>query len=365
MSGLGFVHVASRECIRVQFFFLKLSKKGDREVLRGGMGKRGQKTEVSHLQRIEMAITRLWDQVAAVPFRYDVKTEVNKCRNLIVLLSCSFFFGFFLSSADCQSPAFFFFFAASSPPSPLSLPSCVRILLNIVYGFVLSAAMAGNGDLQDVPDYYQVVTTPMSLSTVLGKLGRQEYATPSTVRGDMAVMFNNCFTYNMPGAPIYNYGKQLKQAFEDLLVEVGMEGRKRPASARDEFGSSLQYSFIDPPPDVNADTADARFHSGVGIGQRPFKKLFIPKIVGGESKRSRAEAPVLPTAPSNEEEIAVEEGATAVGAANGDEADQDMAPSAPPSPKIDRKSAAQDSAPVVDIAGNDNRTGTQQNPQPA
>jgi len=174
--------------------------------------------QISHLQRVELAIRQLWEQVAAIPFRHDVRSE-------------------------------------------------------------------------DVPDYYNVVRTPMSLTTVLGKLTRNEYPNPNTVRGDMDVLFKNCFTYNMPGCPIYKYGQQLQTAFEELLVDVGVEGRKRPTARRyEEFGESLRYAFLD---DSNAKRGKKRFHSGVAAGQRPFKKQFCPKIVGGEIKR-RAIAPEFP-----------------------------------------------------------------------
>lgn len=33
--------------------------------------------QISHLQRVELAIRQLWEQVAAIPFRHDVRSEVG------------------------------------------------------------------------------------------------------------------------------------------------------------------------------------------------------------------------------------------------------------------------------------------------
>lgn len=125
----------------------------------------------------------------------------------------------------------------------------------------------------------------------------------------------------MPGCPIYNYGKQLKKSFEELMVEVGLEGRKRPAPGRyEEFGSSIRYNFLD---EDSNDRPGKRFHTGVAAGSRPFKKMFTPRIVGGDLKQqaTAAESRASETAQdkSRGEEVSEVE-------------DEEAAPAAPSSP---------------------------------
>ncbi|KAI1064479.1 hypothetical protein LB506_007970 [Fusarium annulatum] len=48
----------------------------------------------------------------------------------------------------------------------------------------------------DVPDYYNVITSPMDLSTMLERLEHDYYTAPKDLVSDLKLIFNNCRKYN-------------------------------------------------------------------------------------------------------------------------------------------------------------------------
>ena len=48
----------------------------------------------------------------------------------------------------------------------------------------------------EVPDYYNVITSPMDLSTIEERLERDYYAAPKDLVADMKLIFSNCRQYN-------------------------------------------------------------------------------------------------------------------------------------------------------------------------
>lgn len=55
----------------------------------------------------------------------------------------------------------------------------------------------------EVPDYYNVITSPMDLSTMEEKLERDAYATPKDLVDDLKLVVNNCRQYN-DSTTVYN-----------------------------------------------------------------------------------------------------------------------------------------------------------------
>lgn len=56
------------------------------------------------------------------------------------------------------------------------------------------AAIVSNKD--EVPDYYNVITSPMDLSTVEERLHQDQYITPKNFVDDLKLIFSNCRKYN-------------------------------------------------------------------------------------------------------------------------------------------------------------------------
>ena len=164
----------------------------------------------------------------------------------------------------------------------------------------------------------------------------------STVRGDMETLFANCYKYNMPGCPgtfveivfisppcvracacshtsvwiacrkrkslqpishsqlgfstcgvrschylvciwvlllpVYNYGKQLQQAFDKCMVDVGLEGKKRNKKPSvGGFGTTLNFTLVDSKNETRSLGAGKRkvVHQQIEKG----KQAFAPKVL--------------------------------------------------------------------------------------
>ena len=70
-------------------------------------------------------------------------------------------------------------------------------------------------NVDDVPDYHDVVERPMDLSTILKDLERNKYTQLSDVKASFDLMFNNCFLYNPSRSvsDVYMKGWNFQRAF--------------------------------------------------------------------------------------------------------------------------------------------------------
>lgn len=54
-----------------------------------------------------------------------------------------------------------------------------------------------------VPDYHDLISHPMDFGTIKYKLNMGEYQTDSQVMNDVALVFENCNTYNEVNSEIH------------------------------------------------------------------------------------------------------------------------------------------------------------------
>lgn len=80
-------------------------------------------------------------------------------------------------------------------------------------------------------DYYEIIKTPMDLSTMEKKLLEYEYANEQEFVNDMHLMFQNCYTYNPPGHPVHQSGKNLEATFEAYWEKLHEKKEKKKSSA--------------------------------------------------------------------------------------------------------------------------------------
>jgi len=66
-----------------------------------------------------------------------------------------------------------------------------------------------------VPDYYNVITNPMDLSTLRKKLESGEYETADQFEHDCRLIFSNCYTYNHPDSEVYKMGQSHEEVFNN------------------------------------------------------------------------------------------------------------------------------------------------------
>ena len=90
-----------------------------------------------------------------------------------------------------------------------------------------------------VPDYYDVIKTPMDISTLNNKLENGQYESADEFEKDVRLMFRNCYAYNPPGSDVSNMGKQLEAIFDRKWKEKPEPMPRDPSpETRDDTSSS-------------------------------------------------------------------------------------------------------------------------------
>ena len=69
------------------------------------------------------------------------------------------------------------------------------------------------------PEYYELISTPMDLSTVKEKIGSNEYANVTEALQDLRTIWDNCRQFNVEGSDILQSAETCAELLE-VLVEV-------------------------------------------------------------------------------------------------------------------------------------------------
>ncbi|KAL3285826.1 hypothetical protein HHI36_000348 [Cryptolaemus montrouzieri] len=75
----------------------------------------------------------------------------------------------------------------------------------------------------EVPDYHDVITNPMDFGTIKNKLNMGKYNTDSQLMYDVALVFQNCNTYNEADSEIYRCGEKVLEFFRHKCSEIGLK----------------------------------------------------------------------------------------------------------------------------------------------
>ena len=70
---------------------------------------------------------------------------------------------------------------------------------------------------KDVPDYLDVITHPIDLSTISRKHQGHAYGTLDEFLDDVYLMVNNCYTYNGSETQYYRCGEHIQTALEEII----------------------------------------------------------------------------------------------------------------------------------------------------
>ncbi|XP_027891149.1 bromodomain adjacent to zinc finger domain protein 1A [Xiphophorus couchianus] len=76
-----------------------------------------------------------------------------------------------------------------------------------------------------VPDYYDIITKPIALSTIREKVNNCEYQTAGDYISDVELMFSNCLQYNPRHTNEAKAGMRLQQFFHSALNRLGLRER--------------------------------------------------------------------------------------------------------------------------------------------
>jgi len=71
-----------------------------------------------------------------------------------------------------------------------------------------------------IPDYYEIIKTPMDLSTIKRKLDTGQYQNPWQYVDDVWLMFDNAWLYNRKTSRVYKYCTKLSEVFEEEIDSV-------------------------------------------------------------------------------------------------------------------------------------------------
>ncbi|XP_076463791.1 bromodomain adjacent to zinc finger domain protein 1A-like [Babylonia areolata] len=86
-------------------------------------------------------------------------------------------------------------------------------------------------DRKVAPDYYEVIETPMDLSTIRSKLDQHGYSSPGQLLDDVRLIFSNCVEYNLSSAPVYQAGQALNKFFQSRVRALGLQQQDKASSS--------------------------------------------------------------------------------------------------------------------------------------
>lgn len=82
--------------------------------------------------------------------------------------------------------------------------------------------------MQDYPDYYQQITSPIAMSHLRKRAQGNYYKDVAQYRAEWRLLFNNARTYNVEGSLVYidadEMEKVLDETFRRLTVGSGLPG---------------------------------------------------------------------------------------------------------------------------------------------
>eukprot|EP00980_Cylindrotheca_fusiformis_P031725 scaffold26870_cov176-Cylindrotheca_fusiformis.AAC.4 len=82
-------------------------------------------------------------------------------------------------------------------------------------------------DLEEFPDYEELIDQPMDLGTIRTKLKNKKYQAPEQFARDMRKVWNNCKIYNRHGSAIWHVADYMSKQFERLYHAWVLDFRER------------------------------------------------------------------------------------------------------------------------------------------
>ncbi|XP_011642424.1 peregrin [Pogonomyrmex barbatus] len=138
------------------------------------------------------------------------------------------------------------------------LESVLRTLLEALKAKDVNDVFGQPVNIKEVPDYLEIVSHPMDLSTMQVKLEKQEYDSIAAFEVDFNLMVSNCLAYNRKDTMFYRAGMKMKEQGGALIEQVrkdypeldpvteteqvGSKPRKRERSNRNRVETESQSS---------------------------------------------------------------------------------------------------------------------------
>lgn len=74
----------------------------------------------------------------------------------------------------------------------------------------------------------------MDMSTIQSRISQHQYNTAQEIYNDFKLMLNNCFTYNPPGTPVHEVGRQLERVWQEKWNNTAVLHSKGDAEEEDD-----------------------------------------------------------------------------------------------------------------------------------
>eukprot|EP00899_Mesostigma_viride_P013362 jgi/Mesvir1/22026/Mv15914-RA.4 len=75
-------------------------------------------------------------------------------------------------------------------------------------------------DPKELPDYYDIITSPMDLGTIRAKVQAREYKTWNAFMAHVKLVCSNAMTYNPPDSPFHKQARSMEEQAEKLLAGI-------------------------------------------------------------------------------------------------------------------------------------------------
>ncbi|XP_042217828.1 protein polybromo-1-like isoform X3 [Homarus americanus] len=112
------------------------------------------------------------------------------------------------------------------PPRPLTFKRRAKILFKTLMDYMTDdgrqpiVAFIEKPAKRDYPDYYEVITQPIDMETIEGKIKGDRYSSEEELIGDFKLMFHNCQKYNEEGSVIYTDATILEKVLNEKIKEL-------------------------------------------------------------------------------------------------------------------------------------------------
>lgn len=100
---------------------------------------------------------------------------------------------------------------------------CLEMVQHLLTELAHDAYIFANPvDGAKIKDYYTIITQPMDLGTIQGKLSRHEYRNPSEFYDDVLLVWANCNIYNKKGDYVQKLGMRCEASFQRMWAASGL-----------------------------------------------------------------------------------------------------------------------------------------------
>ncbi|TGZ52969.1 bromodomain-containing protein homolog [Temnothorax longispinosus] len=149
------------------------------------------------------------------------------------------------------------------------LDSVLRTLLEAMKAKDVNDVFGQPVNTKEVPDYLDIVSKPMDLSTMQAKLEKQDYDSIAAFEADFNLMVKNCLEYNRKDTMFYRAGMKMKEQGGILIEQIRKDYPELdPASESEQVGSKSRKRERSNRNRVETESQSSEKEIGGGVNRR-------------------------------------------------------------------------------------------------